>query len=299
MSATTITLPPPTTTPSPFDIWLEDRLSLARSSPDQILAVVEPVTPALAAYLLGRNPANRPFKPSRVHLYAGMMERGEWELNGQSIIVARTGELNDGQNRLKGVIESGETVEMLFIFGVKRESRTSLDQGLNRSIGDILTMVGFTGGGDLGTLARYMIEFETHREIDIQQSLRPSRPQIIEYVGDHPELIDELGQFSRRAAGQANLQRALITFCRHIIETETGRLDLTPDFFERLTGGHDLKSNHPILTARDRLLRPNADEVLSASNKIELVFRAWNAMRRNDYPKQLMIKGGELPKLAV
>lgn len=270
---------------------------MAKASPDRIFAVVEKITPELAAYLLSRNPNNRGFKWARIRLYAGMMSRHEWELNGQTIIISDTGELNDGQNRLQGVIESGETVEMLLIFGVSRESRTSLDQGLNRSIGDILTMVGYNGGGDLGTMTRYLIEFDLHREIDIAQALRPGRPQVMEYVGQHPDLIAEIADFKRRAANNINLSRALVAFAYHVILNETGKIANVDDFFDRLLGGHNLSTNHPILTARERLKRDRDNEKLTAAQKIEVVFRAWNAFRRSDKPKQFQIKGGPLPKL--
>lgn len=283
---------------SPLDQWLKDMLDAAASSPDHIWHEVMLVTPEIAAYLLGRNPQNRSIKPTRVRLYAGMMQRGEWKLNGQPIIIADTGELNDGQNRLQAVIESGIAVHMLLIFGVTRDSRTSLDMGLNRSIGDILTMVGFDGGGDLGTFARYLIEFDKHREIDLAQALQPSRQQIIEYVGSRPDLVDEITAFSRGQCKRVRATRAVIVFAYHVIINETPRIDIADTFFDRLIGGHDLSQNHPILTARNRLLRDREAEFMSANLKVEIIFRSWNAFRRNVTASKFMTKGeGPLPKL--
>lgn len=115
----------------------------------EVFSVTTMLTPELALDLLSRNDANRAVSSSSsgvrsVPAYSDMMRRGEWKLNGSTIVVSRTGELNDGQHRCYANIEAGVAVPVHIVFGVDRDSRSTLDQGRARSPGDILTMEGET-----------------------------------------------------------------------------------------------------------------------------------------------------------
>ena len=63
------------------------------------------MTPDMARAILKNNPNNRNVKRDRVSLYASDMEKGRWQLNGESIVIDANG------NRL-GVGETGELVVM-------------------------------------------------------------------------------------------------------------------------------------------------------------------------------------------
>ena len=55
------------------------------------------MTPDMARAILKNNPNNRNVKRDRVSLYASDMEKGRWQLNGESIVIDADGNLKDGQ----------------------------------------------------------------------------------------------------------------------------------------------------------------------------------------------------------
>ena len=76
------------------------------------------MTPDMARAILKNNPNNRNVKRDRVSLYASDMEKGRWQLNGESIVIDADGNLKDGQHRLMAVVKSQCTVPMIVVSGV-------------------------------------------------------------------------------------------------------------------------------------------------------------------------------------
>lgn len=134
--------------------------SWLRQGRNGVFTVTTMLTPALASLLLASNENNRPVKATAagtrsVAAYAAMMLRGEWKLNGSTLVVADDGQLNDGQHRCHACIEAGVAVPVQIAFGVERETRTTLDQGIARSPGNILAMVGQTDSNVLATYLQF------------------------------------------------------------------------------------------------------------------------------------------------
>ena len=97
------------------------------------------MTPDMARAILKNNPNNRNVKRDRVSLYASDMEKGRWQLNGESIVIDANGNLKDGQHRLMAVIKSQCTVPMVVVTGVDADCNI-YDRGSGRSVKDIMTM---------------------------------------------------------------------------------------------------------------------------------------------------------------
>lgn len=109
------------------------------------------VTPAVAERWLEKNTINRDLKQSKAEEYAAIMKRGAWQLTTQGISFAKphtdsAGDkheeaLIDGQHRLWAVILSGCTVKFTVWWGCEPEEFGAIDQGLNRTQGDILQTI--------------------------------------------------------------------------------------------------------------------------------------------------------------
>jgi hypothetical protein len=149
----------------PASVLLDGWLQRGRS---EVFMVNTYLTPDLAKLLLANNPENRGLRLGKIGVrnirsYAGAMRRNEWKLNGSTIVVARSGELNDGQNRCEACIAADVSVPTLLIFGVERDTRTTLDQGAARTPGDVLVMVGETNANVMATYLQFRLLLETGR----------------------------------------------------------------------------------------------------------------------------------------
>lgn len=113
------------------------QITLALNS---VSANVETITPEDAAKYLGVNIDNRKTKNRAIRSYATDMSNGDWECNGESIIFDKKGRLRNGQNRMKAIIRSGETIVSIVVRGVSEKAFDTMDQGKIRSPGEILGM---------------------------------------------------------------------------------------------------------------------------------------------------------------
>lgn len=101
-----------------------------------------------ALHFLSLSTGNRIINEKDVLQYARIMESGDWEVNGEPIIFDENGNLIEGHHRLHGVVKYGYPVPMLFIRGVSKKAKDTLNQGQKRSIGQVMDMLGIT---DMGT----------------------------------------------------------------------------------------------------------------------------------------------------
>lgn len=129
----------------------------------EVFTVTTMLTPELARLLLANNPNNRPPQWGRnrgtrsIAAYAAMMARGEWMLNGSTLVVASSGELNDGQHRCEAAILAEAAVPVQIVFGVERATRATLDQGIARTGGNVLAMEGVKDANNVAVYLRFRI----------------------------------------------------------------------------------------------------------------------------------------------
>ncbi len=96
------------------------------------------ITPEIAKRWLGQNTeGNRNISKRTVEAYARDMKAGEWAVTHQGIAFNQVGELVDGQHRLHAVILADVAIESMVTTGLRIEYNSPLDQGYNRSLGQI------------------------------------------------------------------------------------------------------------------------------------------------------------------
>lgn len=121
-----------------------------------IKARVEEITPEIAAAMLAHSPEHqRGVKERYAASLAQAMRRGEWVVNGESIVVDEEGHTIDGQHRLRAVVASGVTIYSLVVRGVSvsRDVFATLNVGKSRSLADVIKIDGCGRGWDEQRLA--------------------------------------------------------------------------------------------------------------------------------------------------
>jgi len=189
--------PPETALPAPKSPEAKQLAAWIARGRDEVFTVTTLVSPDLARLLLAGNDGNRNViwngSTRSVSAYAAAMKRGEWALNGEAIIVAVTGELNDGQHRLHGVIQYGASVTMQITFGVERNTRHTVDQGIARSPGHILAMAGEKNVTCLAGTLQFLWAIDE----GVSLNLRPSTDQLLDTLRRHPESRDAIDATSK------------------------------------------------------------------------------------------------------
>jgi len=272
--------------------WIDEKLAEARKEP-----VTELVTlsPALASILLERNENNRPLSATGVERIKRDLEQGRWVFNGESIIVSIDGKLNDGQHRCRAVVETGISIRMVIVFGPRRDSRLTLDQGICRTVGHYLGMNGYSDANNLGSAANYYWQWKARNSLSNSGKDRPTKTQAMEVVRDNPLLADSLAFVSRKGV-RTMTTPAMLAFC-HRAFAENSEIEHANRFMELLLSGAYLANGDPILYCRNRLV-----ETRSRSNiqeRAELIFKTWNHWRASERVNRIVLTGKELPALVA
>lgn len=105
------------------------------------------ITPAMAEkWLNGTTSGNRSVRRTHVKSIAAQIEKGQWQLNGESIVIDDNGNVADGQHRLLAIIHAGKPVDSIVVRGVDPDSFKTIDSGIARQGGDVLTLSGYKSG---------------------------------------------------------------------------------------------------------------------------------------------------------
>lgn len=288
--------------PIPFRVQSEnkkaameiDRLVAEAESKGKPITRVVQLTPILAAALLERNPANRKLSERLVETYTYEIAGGRWVFNGEPIIIADDGLLNDGQHRCEAVVRAARSIEVIMVVGVSRTSRTTLDQGRARTAGDYLGMDGHSNSTHLATAANYAWQYSVRGQLASGSAHRGTKSEIMAFVADHPVLSRSV-TLAQNTKSRMIGGNAFVAFCHFAICAAARRREDADQFFYSLLEGDGLKTGNPILYTRNRLIGMSGSR--DVNGKAELVFRGWNAHSRGTKLQRIQLTGGVLPVL--
>lgn len=259
-------------------LWIDSKVAAAKGG---VICDVVEVTPALARALLERNPANRRVSEATVEKIVRDIDAGNFVVNGESIIVAADGTLNDGQHRLCAVVQANRSITSVMVFGPARDTRTTVDQGRSKQVGDYLAMGGHRDSLALAAAAGYVWQWKNIGRLSTQAMDRPTKGEVLAVVEANPGLADSVSA----VGGNVVAGRGILAFCHWVFSTKASA-QVADDFIHALITGENLLSRDPVLYARNRLM---ADRRLSPNEKAKLIFRAWNAYRRGEQPRTLTV----------
>ena len=228
------------------------------------------VTPDIAAYWLQYcNVSNIRMNKHQVEHYTNLMKNGQWHQYGEALLFTKNRRLLNGQKRLTAVCQSGTTQQFRIAVDVPPEVFASVDTGATRSLGQILSGLGFPSATQLGsclsTVAR-MAQYWENGGVRIPGT-RLAHDDLLQVYLDDKDRFDEAVRMthglmhSRRFLGSAGVYPVIAYF------TLAAKSD-DPAFvhtFWRLilhgaSGGEgSLPAHHPCFAVRERLQRLQAD----------------------------------------
>lgn len=248
------------------------------------------VTPGLAAIILERNPDNRNLSERKVTQYASDMLAGNWIYNGETIKIAKTGELNDGQHRLQAIISANKPIVMKLAFGLERDSRTTLDQGFARTAAHYLAMQGIPFGTLQVSVARFAMAYEQSGGASVKADF--TNAEVISRVHADPE-IHKAAQFadSVRKYAKGLLTPSQIGGLFYVF-SDIDEIDATA-FLTQVCVGENIKRGDPAFAVRQALAGFDGDIRI---DRVEVAMRGWIAFRQG---RKLQIAKclGNLPAL--
>lgn len=276
-----------TTKPRKFEAgtvhWLNESIERGKR---EVFTETITVTPGLAAELLRRNPDNRGLKTTKIAHFAADMRAGRWALNGETLKISKDGLLNDGQNRLTALIEANEVLPFLFVFGVERDSRRTLDQGTARSAGDYLQMGGCSYAKNAATTAKYVMAFERSDGRNLVPRKDITNAEVVARVEADEKIIEAAAYAHRHYKSYRHLvSHSMIATAFYLFA------DICPadaeEYLDQVCLGENIKRGDPAFAVREALAR----ERLYRDEALEIIFQGWNRFR-SDQPLKLAKSSG-------
>jgi len=247
----------------------------------RVSAIVEVITPTLAAAYLSKSGGNRPLKRGRIDGLVSDIAAGRWVVNGEAIIFSDTGELIDGHHRLTAISKGNLAVQSLVVRNAPQASKATIDTGASRGAGDVLSINGVAQGRLVASIVAVLVNLAN----GAPRSVSPSHAEIVEFVGRNPDIS--------AAAQAADGVRFSITPVIGAVFFVANRIGLSAeadDFCDVLRSGVPAYNGCPAHRLREVLIKDQlALRSMSRELKQRLVVHAWSKFEAREKVSTLRV----------
>ncbi len=271
---------------------------------DVIVESIE-ITPQMAAQWLKANKHNRPIRSLQVSRLAHEMAAGNWLLNGETIKIAETEDVLDGQHRLLACIESGVSFRTLVVYGVNPKAFSTIDQNVVRSTKDAVVLerpelprhiAGVVAGAALWSfkLEKGLTTMEARRGL--------TNPSVLKMIEANPALIrcaETVSSYNCPAAARPLPASAGAGFLHYV--SRYGWAKAT-EFVEAVFLGENLNRTDPVFQFRAFCSADAAKRhKTQAATRMMMMIKTWNATvsgrRMNSYRGLVVTADERVPKV--
>jgi hypothetical protein len=250
---------------------------------DNIVAEVVTITPAEATAWLRCNEHNRPVRKGHVNFLANEIKSGNWQINGQAIVIADNEQVLDGQHRLLAIIEAGQPIKTLVVYGITPEAFSTIDTGAVRSSADALYLhfdehgIGIVKA--VATAVPWLKQLEKGA-LRTGGSSKISNHEVIVYATDHPSLFQRAERLRSYPKDNRPLSIGVATaLYEYFARRDEEKAD---KFFQDIFTGEQLERTDVefVLRAAFQKDAQRITSKLPIPVKVRMTIKAWNWRRR-------------------
>lgn len=238
------------------------------------------ITPEIARDMLDKNTHNRTLWTRDTARLAKEMINGTFKDNGDTIRIADDGLLLDGQHRLHACVASGVPIVDAIVVTLKDKSVfDTIDIGRRRTTGDVLSINGEKNAKNLAAALALLHRYRTAKLSTGADKVPPS--ELAALLDMNPNMRRSVDMAMSYLHKARIMPVSVLAFC-HFALAEINQLD-ADTFIDQLMTGENLNRGEPALVLRNRLILESGKKYQSLRNYIviAMVFKAWNAMRKN------------------
>lgn len=240
---------------------------------------IEEITANSAKLILTRNKANRPINEENVNFISHAMKQSKFKFTGEPIIIAKNGDLMNGQHRLESIVLTGKSQWFVMVRNVDNEAFKYMDIGKVRSAGDILSIQNIINPNSMASIARFVLAFQRGQFARVagnwsNKRMKISNADISEFVIKRENTLKESREYGFAKENlllSGNLLSALHFIFKGIDN------DAACEFCKKLADGKELEAKDPIAVLRTELKR-DVQSIRKMENleKVALICKAWN-----------------------
>lgn len=263
-------------------IQLQNAARLAGCDRD-IVAEVVTITPQHATTWLRCNQNNRPVRRTHVAFLASEIASGNWQINGQAIVISDDEQVLDGQHRLLATIESGISIQSLVVYGISPAAFKTIDTGAVRTGADALFLhfpdLTHSTVKSVSTAVQWCVRLEND-SLPSQRKRKVSNTDTIAYVQAHPSLVQCAATLQSYPKEARPMSLGSGTALFELFQRKAP--PLAEEFLQRLYTGEGIARTDAEWHLRQAFIRDaQRNTRLPTSVKMKMVIKGWNWRRRN------------------
>lgn len=249
---------------------------------DDIVAEVVRITPAMATNWLRCNKNNRPVRKRHVVFLAQEILQNHWQVNGQAIVIAENENVLDGQHRLLAIIEAGQAIQSLVVYGIDEAAFATIDTGAVRSGSDALCLHFHDFSQSVVKAVATSVGWvrSLERGVCHHGKLKISNTEIIEYAKAHMSLFAHAEQLQAYPKDNRPLSVGVGTALYEMFARKDE--DRADAFMSSLYTGEDLTRDDVEWHIRQSFQKDaqRTTSKLPVPIKARMVIKGWNWRRR-------------------
>lgn len=245
-----------------------------------ITSEVITITPDIALDMLKQNTRNRPMNKEQVLYYANQMQRGQWQLNGESIIFSDGNVLLDGQHRLAAIVKSQTSQKMLVVRGVDGNTFATIDTGKLRTASNVFALEGIKNYTNVGSgIKSYLLLTSNYNSDKISNTKsKITNADLLSEYNCRPDFYARCLLNAQSCYRKVRLMKISMIFAygAYLVLQKMHTEDKVWSFFRQLFGIDPIQ-NTSITFVRDRLLQNLSGQYrLTERFQRALIIKAWN-----------------------
>jgi hypothetical protein len=248
-----------------------------------IVAEVVTISPTDATNWLRCNEHNRPVRKNHVNFLAREIRAGNWQVNGQAIVIADNEQVLDGQHRLLAIIEAGQAIKTLVVYGITPEAFSTIDTGAVRSSADALLLHFHDYPQNIvkavATAVPWLKQLE-RGALRTGGSSKVSNTEVIVYAQDHLSLFERAERLQSYPKDNRPMSIGVGTaLYEYFARRDEEKAD---KFFQDVYTGENLERTDVEWVLRQAFAK-DAQRIsakLQMSIKVRMCIKAWNWRRR-------------------
>lgn len=249
----------------------------------------------------GQTALNRIINDNTVTQYGtDMLKPGGWVENGESIKIAESGRILDGQHRLWASVQFSVSFKTLMVTGFKESEVdrvfVTTDIGRVKIPSAFLSARGVGYGGLVAPAARYILSYKGHGTLTKTHMI--TTPEVVDFGSTHAERLVDSASFVAKYQGYAP---SSILTAWHYLMFEKNQEEAAK-FIVDLKDGSGLIKGDPVHAMRERLIanKSNRTQKINAKSIFAMGLHMWNDRRKKvtrTVIKSQQLDYAKLPKL--
>ena len=235
----------------------------------------------LAEAVLEMNTGNRRLNRRKIDQLARQMSSGEFENTGEPVIISVEGIINNGQHRLHAVVEADAVVDMDVRFGIPRKAFSKTDTGTSRTSGDVLTIKGVSGGGQVASAVRLLVLYKRGLPGSVREFV--SNDEIATAFDSWKTIADVVKEVNTHAFPKAI--RSTPLYATAYLASRSSAKAKLPAWLEAVATGLDIGRDSPAYHLREKLMRGTDAPIGTREGLVErfaLMVKSWNAFAKDE-----------------